>query len=103
MRRGLSRTFYHPDYHRRLWALTRILHRRLSGMNFQPVIGASARGLVGLGFLQKPRRITAGGDFHPAPKIHISWIAPRGLYSDDGGSLQYPPTAVGVSLEETGL
>jgi len=52
-----ARTFYHPDYNRRLWALTRILHRRPKRR-----------------FRSRARRnffrITAGGDFHPAPKIH---------------------------------
>ena len=52
---------------------------------------ASARGLIGFGFPvipEKLRRITAGGDFHPAPKIHVSRKIPRPLYSVGAGALQ---------------
>lgn len=50
-------TFSHPDYYRRLWSLTR---------SARPLIlKQGARGLIyGLG------NITAGGDLHPALKLH---------------------------------
>ncbi len=53
---GLFFILFHPDYHRRLWSLTRSAD--------PAVCTTGARGL-----LPEIRTITAGGEFHPALRI----------------------------------
>ena len=64
----LASIFSHPDYDRRLRALTGILLWRVDRYG-SPCLGSRARRMI--------IRITAGGDFHPAPKISMSRIAPQ--------------------------
>lgn len=70
---GNSRSFFHPDFDRRLWNFTRSA----------PFTGKSGRGLGPLG-------LTTGGDFHPALKQTINSIVRRSIFCNCRQSEKMP-------------